>query len=137
MRPTMLMRLPVLCLTVLMALIISQGLSAQTQTTQAKRSDPPAHPTPPVLPPHPTPAPVYNPYPPGFLPADLNMEIDRVTREIDGIENEALAQWRALPINPGTGKRQVEVLGKLEQFDKNLSVNKNMACTFCHMPYTG
>ncbi len=33
--------------------------------------------------------------------------------------------------------RQVQLLGKLEQFDKNLSVNKNQACTFCHMPYTG
>jgi cytochrome c peroxidase len=33
--------------------------------------------------------------------------------------------------------RQVQLLGKLEQFDKNLSVNKNEACTFCHMPYTG
>jgi cytochrome c peroxidase len=128
MRPITLMRLSIVCLTVLAALTISRGLSAQSASP---------HPTPPTLPPHPTPAPIYNPYPAGFLPADLNAEIDRVNGEIDGIENEALAQWRALPINSGTAKRQVEILGKLEQFDKNLSVNKNMACTFCHMPYTG
>ena len=134
MRPTTLMRLSIICLTVLMALIISQGLSAQTQTTQAKRSDPAPQAG---KKPSPPPPGVYFPYPPGFIPADLNAEIDRVNREIDGIENEALAQWRALPINPGTAKRQVEILGKLEQFDKNLSVNRNMACTFCHMPYAG
>ena len=33
--------------------------------------------------------------------------------------------------------RQVQILGKIELFDKNLSVNRNMACSFCHMPYTG
>ena len=48
-----------------------------------------------------------------------------------------LAEWLSLPINSGTAMRQVQLLGKLEQFDKNLSVNKNQACTFCHMPYTG
>jgi cytochrome c peroxidase len=31
---------------------------------------------------------------------------------------------------------QVRVLGKLLLFDKNLSVNKNEACSFCHMPDT-
>ncbi len=29
------------------------------------------------------PPPVYNPYPPGILPADLNSEIARVQREVD------------------------------------------------------
>src|SRR5438876_9720426 len=39
----------------------------------------------------------YNPYPPVILPADLASEIARVRREVVSIENEALAQWRALP----------------------------------------
>jgi cytochrome c peroxidase len=90
--------------------------------------------------------PIYNPYPPGLLPADLQPEIDRVTREIDQIFQATLAQSRELPppvlagnpqIFQGSGLRMVQTLGKLELFDKNLSVNKNVACTFCHMPYTG
>src|SRR5262249_11192996 len=90
--------------------------------------------------------PVYNPYPPGLLPADLQAETDRVTAEIDRIFESALAEWKATPAptvagNPPTlknpGKRLVEILGKLELFDKTISVNGNTACSFCHMPYTG
>ena len=81
--------------------------------------------------------PVYFPYPPGAIPPDLQSEIDRVNREVDSIEREALAQWRALASNSGTAMRPVEILGKLELFDKNMSVNKNQACSFCHMPYAG
>jgi hypothetical protein len=33
----------------------------------------------------------YNPYPPGILPPDL------VQREMTGIFNEALGEWKALP----------------------------------------
>ena len=43
-----------------------------------------------------TPA-VYNPYPPGILPADLDSEIARVRREVNLIFQQALAQMRALP----------------------------------------
>ena len=78
----------------------------------------------------------YFPYPSGVIPSDLQNETNRVGREIDLIEAEALAQWQALPINPGTAMRQVQLLGKIELYDKNLSVNGNQACTFCHMPYT-
>jgi cytochrome c peroxidase len=90
--------------------------------------------------------PLYSPYPAGLLPSDLKAEIDRVDREVDEIFKEALAQWRALPApswagNPpvlqGDGSAYIETLGKLELFDKNLSVNRNQACSFCHMPYTG
>jgi cytochrome c peroxidase len=80
---------------------------------------------------------VYFPYPPGLIPSDLPKEAKRVEGEVDALEREAFAQWKALPLNPGTAKRQVELLGKLELFDRNLSVNKNEACSFCHMPYTG
>jgi cytochrome c peroxidase len=41
--------------------------------------------------------PVYNPYPPGILPADLESEIARVRREVQGIFDQALKEWRALP----------------------------------------
>jgi len=114
MRRITLMLVSTLCLMVLGAVLIGRGISAQ-DVTEA----------------------VYNPYPPGILPPDLVPEIDRVNREVNLIEKEALAQWHALPINSGTAMRQVQLLGKLELFDKSLSVNKNQACSFCHMPYAG
>ena len=91
----------------------------------------------------------YNPYPPGILPADLDFEIERVRREVRFIFNQALGEWRALPPpvlsntqgtgNPpalqGTGYQAVQTLGKLMNFDENISVFKNVACSFCHMPY--
>src|SRR5437879_221374 len=82
--------------------------------------------------------PVYNPYPPGILPADLESEIARVLREIDGIEAQAIAQWKALPppmvsANPPTpqnsGTAAMETLGKLLNFDKNMSPFQNVACS--------
>ena len=92
-----------------------------------------------------TPSPtLYNPYPPGILPADLDSEIARVQREITFIENEALAQASALPTpmltsNPptihGSGYQAVKILGKLLNFDLNMSPFRNEACASCHMPY--
>ena len=73
---------------------------------------------------------------PGLIPSGLDQEVRRVEHEVDTIEQQALAEWRALPINPSTRMSQVRVLGKLLLFDKNLSVNKNEACSFCHMPET-
>jgi len=43
------------------------------------------------------PFPIYNPYPPGILPADLDSEIARVLREIDVIEARAIERWHSLP----------------------------------------
>ncbi|PYK95834.1 MAG: hypothetical protein DME36_00535, partial [Verrucomicrobia bacterium] len=72
------------------------------------------------------PPPFYNPYPPGILPADLPQEIERVRREVRFIENEALAQWHALPpptltnqppVLAHTGQRANVLLGKLMNFD--------------------
>src|SRR5215467_10181395 len=80
---------------------------------------------------------VYSPYPAGLIPKDLEVETDRVNREIEDLEQEAMSQWRALPKHRGTAMRQVQLLGKIEMYDKNLSVNRNEACAFCHMPYTG
>src|ERR1700682_6082400 len=114
MRRTMLMLASVVCLIVLGSVLISRGISAQD-----------------------VPDSVYFPYPPGVIPPDLVPEIARVNREVNLIEAESLAQWNALPKNSGTAMRQVQLLGKIELFDKNLSVNKNQACSFCHMPYVG
>jgi len=33
--------------------------------------------------------------------------------------------------------RLVQILGKLELFDTTISVNGNIACSSCHMPYAG
>ncbi len=90
-----------------------------------------------------TPTP-YNPYPPGILPADLQSELDRVQREIDFIFQQALAEFRALPppnlkgqppILQGSGYDMVKTLGKLMNFDLNISPFRNTACASCHMPY--
>jgi cytochrome c peroxidase len=86
----------------------------------------------------------YNPYPPGILPSDINSELARVLREVNGIENEALTQWKALPpptvagnppILQNSGQASVEILGKLMNFDRTISPNENVACASCHMPY--
>ena len=98
-----------------------------------------------------TPPPIYNPYPPGILPADLEPEIARVLREIDVIEGRAIERWHSLPLptrldirsgpNPpvlkDTGTESIETLGELMLFDKNMSPGQNQACASCHMPYAG
>jgi cytochrome c peroxidase len=90
--------------------------------------------------------PVYNPYPQGILPSDLDSEIQRVRREENSVEQEAISEWLALtpptvtgnpPIQQNTGTAAVETLGKLMNFDEHMSVNQDMACSFCHMPYAG
>jgi cytochrome c peroxidase len=88
--------------------------------------------------------PLYNPYPPGILPSDIASEEARIIREITGIENEAIQQWHALPppVLTGqpptlarTGQQANQLLGKLMNFDLNMSPLKNRACSSCHMPY--
>jgi cytochrome c peroxidase len=88
----------------------------------------------------------YNPYPAGILPSDIDTELARVLREINFIETEAVGQWQALPpltlagnppIIQNNGQAAVEILGKLMNFDKNISPNENSACASCHMPYAG
>jgi cytochrome c peroxidase len=90
--------------------------------------------------------PPYNPYPPGILPSDISPELARILREVNFIENEAIVQWHAIPpptltgnppILQNTGVASVEILGKLMNFDKNISPNENVACSSCHMPYAG
>ena len=61
-------------------------------------------------------------------------EIAQVEGEIDRIEAQSLERLASPPNNQ---VQQVEMLGKLMLYDKELSVNRNEACAFCHMPETG
>jgi cytochrome c peroxidase len=66
-------------------------------------------------------------------PAALK-EIAEIEAEIDRIEAQTLDRLAAPPNNQ---VQQIELLGKLMLYDKELSVNRNQACAFCHMPETG
>ena len=66
-------------------------------------------------------------------PAALK-EIAEVEAEIDRIEAQTLERLAAPPNNE---VQQVELLGKAMLYDNRLSVNRNEACAFCHMPETG
>src|SRR6266436_1267601 len=158
MRREVLIVVTLACVTVLGTVIVGRSVSAQGKAQakgQEKKLPPPVQkpsfgeqnasekaegkkPKP-----SPTP-PVYNPYPFGILPADLDSEIARVLREIDVIEARAIARWQALPppnltnqppIFQGTGTEMIETLGELMNYDKNISPNRNQACASCHMPY--
>ena len=61
-------------------------------------------------------------------------EIAQVETEIDRIEAQTIERLAAPPDNQ---VQQVELLGKLMLYDKQLSVNGNEACAFCHMPEVG
>src|SRR5438128_10930649 len=118
------------CATVLGILIGFHAGSAQ----DVKGKKPPATPT------------LYEPYHRGILPPDLQSELDRVSRDVNLIFQQALAEFRALPppnltgqppTLQGSGVQMVQTLGKLMNFDVNMSVMKNQACASCHMPYAG
>src|SRR5438309_7874549 len=68
------------------------------------------------------------------LSPEVLQEIAKVEAEIDRIEAQTIERLAAPPANQ---VQQVELLGKLLLYDKNLSVNRNQACAFCHMPETG
>src|SRR4030088_3354956 len=61
-------------------------------------------------------------------------EIAQVAAEIDSIEAQAIERLSGAP---GHKIQQIELLGKLMLYDKDLSVYRNEACAFCHMPETG
>jgi cytochrome c peroxidase len=68
------------------------------------------------------------------LSPSVEREIDRVVTEIDQIEAQTLAQLsNGLP----APVLRTVLLGKLMLYDKQLSVGRNEACAFCHMPDTG
>src|SRR5260370_10787503 len=61
-------------------------------------------------------------------------EIAQVEAEIDRMEAQSIDRLAAPPDNQ---VQQIELLGKAMLYDKELSVNRNEACAFCHMPETG
>src|SRR5437899_5496240 len=61
-------------------------------------------------------------------------EIAHVEAEIDRIQAQTIER---LAVPPDNQVQQVELLGKLILYDKQLSVYRNEACTFCHMPEMG
>jgi cytochrome c peroxidase len=69
-----------------------------------------------------------------FITPAAQKEIGEVEVRIDATEDRALAQLRAQRLDRS---EQITLLGKLIYFDKNLSVNRNEACVFCHMPEVG
>ena len=68
------------------------------------------------------------------LSAAALREIAEVESEIDRIEAATLERFASPPDNQ---VQQIELLGKAMLYDKQLSVNRNEACAFCHMPSTG
>src|SRR5258706_1475027 len=68
------------------------------------------------------------------LSAQALREIAQVEAEIDRVEAQTIERLATPPDNQ---VQQLELLGKLMLFDKQLSVNRNEACAFCHMPETG
>src|ERR1700741_4828029 len=67
-------------------------------------------------------------------PQTVEQEIKRVEAEIDKIFVDTLAQLSSIPADKAYSMKQLQSCRKLELFDKQLSVNRNTACTFCHMP---
>jgi len=70
----------------------------------------------------------------------------RVQGEVQSIFQQALAEANALPpakrdrqppTQQASGYRAIMTLGKLMNYDVNMSALKNMACASCHMPYAG
>ena len=125
-------RRPFITLIACATLMASLILVSPAVAAQANKGKPPPTPT------------VYNPYPPGILPDDLESEIARVRREVRGLFDEAFGEFRALqpptltgqpPTLQGTGYQAVQILGKILNFDENMSPFRNRACGFCHMPY--
>jgi cytochrome c peroxidase len=68
------------------------------------------------------------------LTPDVQKEIVALEAEIDRIEAQTLERLTTPPDNQ---VQQIELLGKAMLYDKQLSVYRNEACAFCHMPEMG
>ena len=68
------------------------------------------------------------------LSAEALREIALVETEIDRIEADTIAR---IPEPPANHTQEIGLLGKALVYDKQLSVNRNEACAFCHMPEAG
>lgn len=67
------------------------------------------------------------------LPPGAAAELQNILAQIDTIE----AQTLQLQNTDLDSMHQIQTLGKLELFDRTLSVNQNEACSTCHMPQVG
>jgi cytochrome c peroxidase len=70
----------------------------------------------------------------GQMPVGFDQEVARVVTEVDRIEADTLRKMNQITLDR---EGQIHTLGKLLLFDKQLSVNQNEACSFCHTPETG
>src|SRR6202158_1974681 len=61
-------------------------------------------------------------------------DFKRIRAEEAMLEAKALAAAKSGTLDP---YHQVQTLGELEIFDPSLSVNKNLACSYCHDPAAG
>src|SRR6266851_9659247 len=68
------------------------------------------------------------------LSPQAQAEIRQVEARINQIEADSVKRARGSSLD---ALGELTLLGKLILFDQNLSVNKNEACAFCHMPETG
>src|SRR5271170_2875958 len=68
------------------------------------------------------------------LSARALKEIASVEAEINSIEDQTLADVKHRSLDPS---QRIILLGKLLFYDQQLSVRRNEACAFCHMPETG
>jgi cytochrome c peroxidase len=68
-----------------------------------------------------------------FLPPGAIGELAKINAEIDQTEQQTL---KLIDTNLDS-IHQIQTLGKLELFDRSLSVQKNEACSTCHMPEAG
>ena len=68
------------------------------------------------------------------VPASAQREIESVEKEINRIEDDTLTRAQHEPLD---ASQQVILLGKLLFYDRELSVRRNEACAFCHMPEAG
>src|ERR1700751_1411960 len=68
------------------------------------------------------------------LTPEVLKQIAEVENEIDCIEAQTISR---LSNPPDNHVQQIELLRKPILYNKELSVNHNQACTFCHMPEAG
>src|SRR5258708_14480892 len=68
------------------------------------------------------------------IPAAARKEIRAVELEIDRMEAETLKKAQSAKLDRF---QHITLLGKLIFYDKELSVNRNDSCSFCHMPEAG
>jgi len=72
-----------------------------------------------------------------YLPGGAHEDPDvaLANADITRNENSALAEIKSSP--PKDLYHQLTLLGKAEIFDRNISVNRNVACATCHLAYSG